>query len=448
MSDLKERDIFMNLSRLIKKAYFGKSKLSSEEYKLGRNLFIWEGSCAMSIFCLTSGPFLSGFASFLGANDQFNGIIGGIPALAAVAQIFSPMIFEKFQRKKFLISILAFIYRMILGVLIFIPIIFAKTNDRLLTLAFLYFFAYVLSALITPSASNWLVSLTPNEIRGEYFGKRDAIIISSNIIFTLGLGKILDIFRTAGNEYGGFSIVFATVVLLAIANFLLLSRIPEPRVITNKTAVNLKSILTIPIKDKSFRKVILLFILWSIGLQIAGPFFAVYMVTGLKLDYAYMMIISLLSSVVRIVMSVVWGKVADKKTWVFTTFTSIGLLGFVHFLWSFVTIANYSILYPILAILAGIAWGGIGISLFNIQFMFAPEQGRSVYLGFNAALSGIIGFISTLVGALITGFIGHNSLIVLGLGFGNMQIVFGLSGVLLFTCAIITKKMFTNHEEP
>ncbi|HEY5585729.1 MAG TPA: MFS transporter [Ruminiclostridium sp.] len=401
----------------------------------------------MSIFCLTSGPFLAGFASFMGASDQFNGIIGGIPSLAAIAQIFSPMIFEKFKKKKFLLSVLAFFYRIILGLLIFIPIILIKSNERLLVLAFFYFFAYIISAIITPSASNWIVSLTPNEIRGRYFGKRDAVIISSNIIFTLGLGKILDIFRSYGNEYSGFSIVYATVVLLAIANFLLLSNIPEPRLITNKTAVNLKSIITIPIKNKSFRKVIYLFIFWNIGLQLAGPFFAVYMVTGLKLDYAYIMLISLIASLIRIVMSVVWGKLADKKTWVFTTVASIGLLGVCHFLWSFVTLANYHVLYPLSAIIGGIAWGGIGISLFNIQFMFAPEQGRSVYLGFNAALSGIIGFISTLIGALIIGSIGHNKLIVLGLGFGNMQMVFALSGVIIITCAIITNIMFKNHDE-
>lgn len=437
----------MNISRVIKKKYFGKSKLSSDEYKMGRKLFVFEGATAMTIFALTSGPFLSGFASYLGANDQFNGIIGGIPALAAVAQIFSPMIFEKFQRKKFLISLFAFIYRMILGMLIFIPVIFSKTNDRLLVLAFLFLLAYILNAFITPSANNWIVSLTPNEIRGRYFGKRDAIIMFANIIFTLGLGKILDIYRSNGNEYGGFSIVFATVVLLAITNFLLLSNIPEPRGITNKTAVDLKSILTIPIKNKAFRKVILLFIIWNVGSQVAGPFFSVYWVTGLKLDYAYMMVISLISSLIRIVMSVVWGKLADKKNWVFTTFASIGLLGIDHFLWSFVTTSNYHILYPLTCILGGIAWSGIGISLFNIQFMFAPEQGRSVYLGFNAALSGVIGFISTLIGALITGYIGHNKLNVLGLAFGNMQIVFAISGVILFACAIITKFMFRNHEE-
>ena len=89
-------------------------------------------------------------------------------------------------------------------------------------------------------------------------------------------------------------------------------------------------------------------------------------------------------------------------------------------------------------ILGGISWAGIGISLYNIPYEYTPEDGRTVYLGFNAALSGLIGFISSMLASDMVGRMSDYNGIFLGLSITQFQLIFLISGQLtLVTAAYI-----------
>lgn len=437
----------MGLRNLIHNIYFDDAQLSGTDYHRSRTLFIFEASLAVAIFSLTSGAFLAGFAEYLGANDQFNGIIAAIPALAGIIQVFSPMVFEKLARRKFLISISCLFFRLLLGFMVFIPLIAHDTALRLGLLAGTYFAAYLAASFITPAAGNWIMDLTPENMRGSYFGKRDSYTLAFNTIITLVMGKVMDVFRQRNDEYAGFVAVFSLVAVFAIVNFIFISSVKEPAVRKNSMPLDIKSIFAVPVKNKSFRKVIVLFFLWNIALQVGGPFFSVYMVTGLKLEYTYIMIFNLLSSTASVIAVRIWGRLADMRSWSFTTKLSIGILAVVHLMWFFINTDTAFILLPPMFILGGIAWAGINISLFNIQFEFAPEEGRTVYLGFNAAVGGIVGFSTTLIGSLLVGALEGLKFNLLGFNIGNMQAVFGISGLLLGICVAYIHCFIRNNEK-
>lgn len=430
----------MKIDRFFQRTYFSRGKLTQREYYNSRTLFIFEGCAAMGIFTITSGAFLSGYAKYLGATDTINGIIGAIPTLAGIVQVISPIVFEKINRRKIYVAFLALLFRLLLSSMILIPAVFTGTTQRVWSLAIIYFLAYVIASFINPPASNWIASLTPESKRGRYFGKRESYINAFTAVLSITMGKILDTFREANNEYGGFIIVFIAVFILALINFTFLSTIKEPAVIKSDFKIRLKDILTIPIRDKKYYKVIVLFVLWNISVQVALPYFSVYMVSGLKMQYTFITILGILSSVSVIIMVRIWGKIADKKSWVFTTKVAIGLLGVVHFFWFFMTKSSMSYIAPFLFVLAGISWAGIGISLFNIQFVFSPEKGRTMYIGFTAALAGVIGFISTLVGSFIVSRLENIKLNFFWLSVSNMQVVFIISGVLLMLTSLYVHK--------
>ena len=427
----------MWIRKLFKKIYFNEDVMTQRDYKISRTMSIVEGSTARVIFNLTSGAFIAGFAKLLGASDQLNGILGAIPVLSSVVQILSPMVFEKLTRRKFLISIMCFIHRLLLGMIVFIPIMVRNTTIRLSLLLAAYLVAYLLVSFISPPVGSWIINLVPESIRGRYFGMRESYILVFVMVTGLASGKVIDILRQRGEEYNGFLIVFIFVILIAIVNFCALSAIKEPPSFKSTVSLDIRSILATPLKDKRFRKIIGLFILWNIGLQVGGPFFAVYMVTGLKLEYTYIMALGLLGTIANIATVRLWGRLADKKSWILTTELSIGLLAITHFCWFFVSPGRLAfILMPVLNITGGIAWAGINISLFNIQFIFSPENGRTVYLGFNAALSGLVGFASTLAGSAIISVLMQHKFDIFNIAIGNMQVVFGISGILLGVCAL------------
>jgi MFS family permease len=436
----------MKIERLFKRIYFSKGNLTQKEYYNSRTLFIFEGCAAVGVFTLTSGAFLSGYAKYLGANDTINGIIGSTPVLAGIVQIISPLIFEKINRRKVFIAFFALLFRLILSSMVLIPVLFTGTTQRVWALALMYFLAYVIASFINPPAANWIASLTPESKRGRYFGKRESYINAFTAVLSISLGKVLDTFRGYDFEYGGFIIVFCVVFLLALVNFTFLSSIKEPLVNKSDVIIKFKDIITIPIKDKSYSQVLLMFILWNVALQVGGPFFSVYMVSGLKMQYTFITILGILSSISVIVLVRIWGKIADKKTWVFTTKASIALLGITHTLWFLMTPSTMYFLAPILFILGGASWAGIGISLFNIQFVFSPEKGRTVYIGFTAAMGGVIGFISTLIGSFIVNTLEGVKMNIIGFPISNMQIVFVISGISLLLTALFVHKKIHMHD--
>jgi Na+/melibiose symporter-like transporter len=426
----------MKLGSIIKNVYFNQNSLSRKDYEKGRKLFLFEGCFAVGVFSLTSGAFLAGLANYMGASDEFNGIIGAIPVFAGVVQIFSGLVFERLESRKLLVSILCLSFRTLLGLMYFIPFIFKGTNTRLVMLAGTYGIAYLFASFITPPANNWLVSLTPDNIRGKYLAKKDAYSLGFLTIITLIVGKVLDIFRKVNNEKIGFVFMGFIVMAMAVSNFYFLSSIREPKVEVSGTNLKLKDIFLKPLSDKKFRLVMVLFVLWNIGLQIAGPFFAVYMVTNLKLSYSYIMLMGVLSNIVRIFIVPRWGKLADNKSWITCTKYSIGLLAIAHTTWMLVNHSTAWLLVPILHVASGIAWGGINMALFNIQFLYSPKEGRTVYLGVNAAVGGLLGFLSTLLGSAVIGLLQRKSFSLGDLSIGNMQIIFAVSGVLLAFCTL------------
>lgn len=411
------------------------------KYESGRKKFILEGCSGMGVFTLTTGAFIAGFCKHLGASDELNGIIGAIATLTCFTQLFSYMIFEKLNSRKKLTSSLCLIFRLLLGLMFILPLIAIKPSFSISFVIIFYFTAYAIAAFVTPATSAWIVDLVPGESRGGYFAKKDAWSLAFITVLSPVMGLVLDYFRKSDNESVGFMVLGGVVIILACFNFFFMSTAYEPVEKIKKSSANI-SVLFKVLKDKEFRKVIFLFIFWNIALQIAGPYFAVYMVSDLSLSYSYIMILGVISSVSRVLSVKIWGRIADKKGWNYTTALSIAALGVLHFTWFFVDKRTAIILLPILHLIGGVIWGGISIALFNIQFVYAPEVGKTAYIGLSAALGGILGFTSTYLGGRILNLLPNCKFSLLSVTIGNIQVLFMLSGILLGLTSLFIKKRF------
>lgn len=433
----------MGIRRLFNKLGFSGAKLSDDNYELSRRRFIIEGCLSNAIFTFTSGAFIVGYAKYLGASDQFNGIIVALPLLTYILQMFSPLFLERLSSRKKVVLVTCIFYRTLLGLMVLIPFITHDKAARLMMLAVMYFGAYLVFSFSNPAGGSWIISLVPERMRGRYFGMRDMCILGSAAVLSLLMGRILDIFKSNSLELVGFVVVFSVTLILVVFNGIMLSRIKEPEIVQLKQSLNLKNMLTMPLKNKQFRKVVILNIVWNLTVQLSLPFFSVYMVTGLKLSYTFIMAMGIFLSFVQAFSAKIWGKLSEKVGWEFTTVTSIAMIGTVHVIWIFVNKNTCYVLIPFIQILAGMAWAGVNLSFFNIQFKYAPQEGRTIFVGFNAAFAGVAGFLSALIGASLVGLL-NGVKINIGLTvLDNMQFIFGVSGVLIICCSLFASRLFT-----
>lgn len=418
------------------------SNISETLMDRGRTLFIYEGITARSINVLTTGAFLAGFVKLMGANDSFNGVIGAIPTIAGVIQLFSPIFLERLHSRKTLVAVLSFVHRILLSLMFFIPLFIKDTNTRFYIIVAVSLISYCALAFMSPASSNWIICLTDSKVRGKYFGRRDSFLLGIGTVFSLLVGKLLDISRNNGVEYYGFVINAFILILLTFANTGIVTQIPEPKVKLTHSMPKIRDVFTKPLQDTGFRKVIMVTILWNIALQIGAAFFSVYMVSGLDLKYSYITIMTTFGSLIAVVFARVYGKLADRTSWEFVTMVCIGVLSICHLLWALTCKSNVYYILPVSQFLSGAAWGGINIAIFNIQFRYAPEEGRTMYLGFNAAIGGVVGFAVAMIGARIVSVLDGVTVSFGSLSFGNMQAVFGISAIMLLVCAMTIKLIF------
>lgn len=411
---------------------------SEKELEKNRFLGITEGSSARIIFNLTSGAFLVGLLKYMGASDAVCGYILAIPVLAAVIQFLSPIILERLPYRKTIITIGSITHRFLLSALIFIPFLPFGKDVKLWMAAFMFFVSYVAVSFVNPAISNMYVSFVPQNIRGKYFGTRESYLLLAATVVTLILGKVLDVFTDAGNELTGYVVVYAVIFFFTLINFASYLMMKEVPLIHTKEPIKITEVFTLPFKNKIFITYFIMSIIWNIATQIGGAFFGVYLKSDLDLNYTTITILSMISSFVYVMSARIWGKYADKKGWSKTTMLTIGILGICHSLWFFTAKGSPMILVLLTAahIISGIAWSGINVALFNLQFDYTPDEKRTVYIGLNAATSGIIGYIAAIIGSQLVSLFGDKRLLILGLSFDIKQILFLISALLLFACAL------------
>ena len=156
--------------------------------------------------------------------------------------------------------------------------------------------------------------------------------------------------------------------------------------------------------------------------------------------YTFSTVSGLLNALTYVITVSIWGKIADRKSFTYTAMLSIGLLGLTHASWFFVSKGSF-LIYPLvilLQMLSGLSWAGINISLYNIPYEYTPDESRTVYLGFNAALSGLVGFAASMVASYMVGLMSDYKGNFIGLTVTQFQLIFLISGLLIIaTSALI-----------
>ena len=433
--------ITVNLLSKFREVYFNKESLSEEDMRVSRNISIFEGCTARSILTLTSGAFLVGFAKYLGASNEQSGIIASIPVLAGIVTVFSPIVLEKLESRKLLTCMLCFMGRLMMGLMILIPFISPYKTVRVQLLIWVFFIANLIMAFTIPYAQTWLLNITPESIRGAYYGKRESIVLGTVTVVTLLMGQVLDKFEQIGHQFTGFIVLYSFVIVTAFVNIVLFSKIKEPVNPVLKSGVTIKNIFTLPTKNKNFMKITFITVLWNLGYQIAFPFTSVYMISTLNLRYGLVTAMAVLASIASVISVRFWGRIADKKSWIYIMKLMIVLQILSFLTWFFINANTVYILMPIAHILGGAAISGVNISVNNLQYSYSPADNKTVYMGFSSAVNGIFGFVGTLLGSFFIKFTETSGVSPAGFSIGNMQMLF-LTAVLVLTVSIFSISKF------
>ncbi|MBI4200625.1 MAG: MFS transporter [Chloroflexi bacterium] len=358
-------------------------------------LGFWEGTTGFTALSIAES-FFSPLAIALKGTAFQIGLLVGVPYLAAaLAQLFTHRLVAWLRSRKRVM-----LWSVGLSVLPWLGIAWLPhvgLPDPVAWLIPLAAGVMVLQNLSAPAWGSWIADLLPMRRRGDYLGLRMAAagVVASAAV--LAFGVLLD--RLDSRVYWGFSAVFVLAVVLRLGSLALLSGMHEPMVRGGPNGPGLWTFLGSLGRTRLGHLVLYMGLLYF-GTNVAGPYFAVYMLRDLGVGYATFMFLNAANVVAAIVGVRFWGLYADRYgNRAVLRITGVAI-SFLPLLWLFSQWVPY-----LVAINAagGFVWGGLTLCALNFVYELAPSAARTRAVGhFNASIGAGV-FLGGLAGGIIAG---------------------------------------------
>ena len=400
----------------------------------GKKLYIAEAGIEYLISILFAGTFLAKLTSELGMSDGLTGILSSIISLGCLFQLLSMTVHR--PRSKPLVVTLSIANQILFLCLYIIPLFsFSKTAKTVIFVVFILL-AYLIYYFAHPKKISWLMSLVEDSERGTFTANKEIVSLVAGSIFTYAMGAVIDHLTEAGNTRLALIVCGIVVFVLTVLHTLTMIFTPEPEIVSEGEEKPRTSILqTLPkiLQNKKLMAVVPMFILYYIAKDVAFPFFGTYQNNELSFSLQLVSILTLIGSVARIAVSRFWGKYADRNGFVRMLLWTFVFLALGYLSTALATPKTGLVTFALYYIFNGIASGGINSALINLVFDYtAPEQ-RSDSLAICQAVSGVVGFLTTLAASPLITRIQENGNRVLGIPLYAQQLV---SIIALIICGI------------
>lgn len=396
---------------------------------------IYEGIFANIYANLTGSIFLPAFALALGANNLHIGILASVPFFANIGQLAGGYLVERYNQKKLFAILFSFVSRSLWLPIIITSLVLEKNPGLVLKiLIFLVIGSSLFGAKSGVSWLSWMAGLVPDEIRGRYFGLRNSLLGAANVLFSILAGLFLDWFKHHYPDHPhlrAFEIVFLFAVCCGLFSAFLLIRQPEPALVNYKKE-KFKELVFAPLRHQQFRKFMSFAVPWSFVVNMASPFFVVYMLNNLHVSYTFAALMMVSSAFADFIGMSIWGHLSDRFGNKPIIILSTIVTTILPLVWLLTSDSKYVVLIfiPLLHLLGGFFWAGYNLCSVNLVFRMVPAFGNSIYFAlwntFNGAAAGL--------GALTGGIIVKNWHLVgpsLSLPDGSeYKVIFLISGML------------------
>ena len=378
--------------------------------KTTRIAFIVEEGFNYFMTLFVTGTLLGYLLDTIGFSDALQGIISTVSTFACGAQLFA--LFLNGRRKKGIVVIGTFINELAFALVYLLPIFnFSASLKTVFLLAFLIV-GHIVSNAVTPSRLTWLMTSVSLESRGSFTAIKEMISLAGGIIVSLLFGRIADVFRSADGMPTRPYYIICAIALLVMAIIRTASLIVsnEKPLLEEKTEIG-KAIAKIA-KNKVFIKVVGVGIIWNIANAFLASFLASYLREELAFSFTVIAVITTVGSVARIVMSPVFGRIADKYSFA-SSMTLAFACAALSFLGIVFTAPDTRWMYLLYVSVYGFSQAGINSGVINLIYDYVEPSDRAVAMGVKNALGGIVAFFVALFAGLILSSIQSNGGIVI-----------------------------------
>lgn len=407
-------------------------KISNKALKRSQIMYIFQATFEYLIALLVGGTFLATITKDLGISDSLTGILSSIISLGCLFQLTS--FFIKRRKLKSIILIFSVINQLLFAFLYVIPHFdFSKTTKTIIFVVTIIL-AYLIYNIIHPKKIGWMMSVVDYHKRGDFTAKKEMTSLIFGMVFSYSMGSVVDYFKAKGEIRIAFTICAVVISVLMILHTVSMLLTVEKE-FESSSKINIFKTLKNVFTNKKVLSVTIVTLFFNVGFYSISPFLGTYMINDLGFSLQFTSFLAILSSISRCFVSIPWGKYADKTSFSKMIEKCFGVLAISYF---FIVLSNPNngmIMLALYYVVNGIALGGVNSALFNLIFDYAPKDSREDSLAVCQSLSGIAGFLTTLILSFVISFVQGNGNKIFGITV-YAQPILAIVSTLLSVCAV------------
>ncbi len=383
------------------------AEITERERSRGLRLLVIEAAFSGGAAALTSGVILTAFALHLGASNLMVGVLASIPFLAQLLQVPAIGLVERWRRRKQIAVVTSVIGRAMLAVMA--AVAFFTGSGPLIVFLAAQMILCGLGAIGACAWNSWMRDLAPEEQLGSVFAKRTVWLTGIGLVLGLAAALALDL-TPAGSR--GRNLVFAGMFAAGCITGLISARIvaamPEPLMPPAPGPINLGALLRQPLRDENFRRLLVFVASWQFAINLATPFFTVFIVRQLRFDLSFVMVLSVISQIANILALRLWGTLSDRfanksvlalcaPTYIVAI---VGMIGASQFADPDVVKLWLALLHMIM----GASIAGVTLTSTNIALKLSPKGSATAYVASAALVTAIAAGLAPILGGLLADF--------------------------------------------
>ena len=400
------------------------------------------------ISILTTGAYLAKLTTTIGISDSMTAILSSITSLAGVFQIVSIFLAHKTPVKRWVLPI-TFVTQALVSTLYLIPFLGFGTAAPVI------FFVIILISraavnVVAPAKSNWFLSLVDGRSRGNFQAKINAVSLAGGMIFTFLASMTIDNFEAEGNLSGAFTTMTVVICILAFLQILCLVIAREKPIVHEKNESPLRAVKSLG-RNKIYVRLIIINAVWALANNITTPFLSTYQIKELGFSMTFISTVTIVLSFLNILAVFLAGKYSIKHSYtsLFIGSYIFGLIGFGFII--FTTTANGYFMFTAYRVFNLFFGAAAGISSTGLVFSFVKESERTSALAFKSILTGLFGFVTTLVVSPIFADMQLGEIKLFGTTLFAQQVLsiisFVITLLILLYYVFICRKIFSKEQE-
>jgi MFS family permease len=352
--------------------------------------------------------YLSLFVLALGATGTQIGLMSAFSSLvAALVLLPGAGLVERWgHRRQIVVFSGGGISRLMLLLLALLPLFFSGPAAIAIAIGLVV----VRSASGNFSYPAWMslsADIVPLAWRGRYFSSRNIMMSLAGMTTAFGAGLIIT--RVGGVP--GYQVALGLAFLIGLGATYSYNRLCDPRnsAPTPRPAPQTRSIRERLGEDAAFWILCATAALWNFSLNIAGPFFSVYLVTGLEATAIMVGTLTVVNSLAALPGQRLFGVLADRWGPRRVQLVTGLLIPLMPVGWALV--GSTWQLIPV-EIAAGFLWAGYNLAIFNFLLTLMPEGQRERYSAIYQIIITLALAGGAAVGGVIVGYWGYKAVFI------------------------------------